>query len=145
MTDTNQSGKLSRRDAIVLFAGGPGLASVVGGTAAASLWFADGAQACQHAAGAPPVLATLAAEHFEPLVGTQFTVGAHPVTLSAVRRGSATPAQFREQFAVTFSAPRSLSIASEPIRVTHPAIGEHDLFVTEVGQGAGRALEICFT
>ena len=147
MTDTNQSGKLNRRDAIVLFAGGPALgvdtalASVFGGTTA-SLLFADGAQACGSSAGIPSALASLAAEHFEPLVGQEFTVGAHRVTLRAVHRGHLTPT--REQFAVAFSAPQAAPIALEPIGVAHPAIGRHDLLVTEVGEGAGRTLEICF-
>jgi hypothetical protein len=145
VTDTNRTGKLSRRDAVALFAGGPALgvdaalASVFGGTAGASLLFADGASACT-----PPPLAQLAPEHFEPLVGSEFTVGEHRVTLRAVRRGPALPAQFREQFAVTFDAPRAPSVASAPVRVAHPAIGRHDLLVTDVNQGADRALEICF-
>jgi hypothetical protein len=145
MTDTNRTGKLSRRDAVALFAGGPALgvdaalASVFGGTAGASLLFADGASACT-----PAALAQLAPEHFEPLVGNEFTVGEHRVTLRAVRRGPALPAQFREQFAVTFDAPQAPSVASAPVRVAHPAIGRHDLLVTDVNQGADRALEICF-
>jgi len=142
MTDTNQSGRLSRRDAIVLFAG-PALGAV-GGAAGASLLFADSAQACGSTASIPSTLADLAAEHFEPLVGTEFTIGAHPVTLRTVRRGRATPSRFREQFSITFSAPPAQSIAAEPVRVTHPTIGQHDLLVTEVMDGPDRALEICF-
>ncbi|HLH89866.1 MAG TPA: hypothetical protein VKX28_15545 [Xanthobacteraceae bacterium] len=145
MTDTNQSGRLSRRGAVTLFAGGPALAGMLGGTAAASLLFAGGVQACGSSAAFPSTPADLAAEHFEPLVGTQFTVGAHPVTLSEVRRGPAAPARFRQPFAITFSAPPAFSIASESVRVTHPAIGGHDLFVTEVMRGTSRALEICFS
>lgn len=145
MTDTNR-GKLSRRDAVALLAGGPALgvdtalASVFGGTAAGtSLLFATSASACT-----PSPLAQLAPEHFEPLVGEMFSVGEHRVTLRAVRRGPATPAQFREQFAVTFSTPQVPSIGGEPVRVAHPAIGGHDLFVAAVSQGADRSLEICF-
>lgn len=154
MTDTNDSGKLSRRDAMVLFAGAPALGAdaaltgVFGGTAGATLLFAGSAQACGSSAGLPTNLASLAAEHFEPLVGEEFTVGEHRVTLRAVHRGPASPAQYRAQFAVAFSVPQvasnPASIASEPIRVGHPAIGRHDLLVTEVGAGDSRALEICF-
>lgn len=100
---------------------------------------ANSASACT-----PSALAQLAPEHFEPLVGEAFSVGEHRVTLRAVRRGPATPAQFREQFAVTFSIPQSPSIGGEPVRVAHPAIGGHDLFVAAVSQGADRSLEICF-
>lgn len=154
MTDTNDSGKLSRRDAIVLFAGAPALGAdaaltgVFGGTAGASLFFVGSAQACGSSASFPSSLASLAAEHFEPLVGQDFVVGEHRVTLRAVHRGPATSAEFREPFAVAFSLPQSasnaVSIASAPIGVGHPAIGRHDLLVTAVGTGAGRALEICF-
>ena len=146
MTDTNQSGKPSRREAIALFAGGPALgvdaalASAFGGTAGASLLFADSAQAC----GMRASLADLAAEHFEPLVGQEFTVGAHRVTLRGVRRGPATPAQFRAQFALAFAAPQAAPMASDLMGVSHPAIGRHDLLVSAVGDAAGRSLEICF-
>ena len=86
----------------------------------------------------------MAPEHFEPLVGETFSVGEHRVTLRAIRLGPATPAQFRQQFAVTFSVPPARSLGLAPVRVAHPAIGGHDLFVTDVNQGADRSLEICF-
>jgi hypothetical protein len=151
MTEANQSSRFSRRNAIALFAAGTAfgadaaLARAFGSAPATATLrrnAADAARAC-----APPSdVASLAAEHFEPLLGEEFTVGGHRVTLRSVRRGPATPAHFRQQFAVVFAAPRELSLASEPTPVAHPAIGHHDLFVTQMVDGLDRgALEICFS
>jgi hypothetical protein len=101
--------------------------------------------AAQGAAGARHDLAKLAADHFEPLIGQTFTVGGNPVTLRNVHRGRTTRAQFRQQFAIVFDAPQNLSIRSETLPVSHPAVGGHDLLVTQVMDGLDRtALEICF-
>ncbi|HEY1542312.1 MAG TPA: hypothetical protein VGG01_07880 [Xanthobacteraceae bacterium] len=118
------------------------LASAVGGAAAATL-LCDGAHAGQSLTPAP-TLAKLAAEHFEPLKGQEFTVGGHRMRLHAIRRGPATPSHFRDQFAVTFSATQAVSIASGPVSVAHHAVGRHDLFVTEMPASPGCMLEICF-
>jgi Domain of unknown function (DUF6916) len=93
-------------------------------------------------------LSKLTAEHFEPLVGETFSVGSYRLTLRSVRRGLKTGSRFREQFAITFKAPRGreLPIRSELLAVAHPAIGRHDLLVTQVLDGAdGTALEVCFS
>ena len=90
-------------------------------------------------------LATLAAEHFEPLVGETFTIGEYQVTLRDVRRQKIR-SRFREQFSITFKVPRDLPIRSERLPVAHPAIGRHDLLVTQILDAAdGTALEICFS
>jgi hypothetical protein len=153
MSDTNGSGMISRRDAIGLFAATPALgadavlSNALRGTAlaGASVLSAGSAQACGYAA-APSELSQLAAGHFEPLVGETFMVGDAAVTLRDVRRGPETQPGFRQQFAMTFEAPPSLSIASDLSSVSHPAIGQYDLFVTElIESGRRKALEICFT
>jgi hypothetical protein len=153
MKDDNRSGMISRRGAIGLFAATPALGAdaVLANTlrasalAGASVLSVRAAQACGYAE-APSNLAQLAAEHFEPLVGETFVVGDTTVTLRDVRRGPETQPGFRQQFAVTFDAPRRLSISSDLASVSHPAIGQYDLFVTEAIDSADRkALEICFT
>jgi hypothetical protein len=92
-------------------------------------------------------LAKLAAGHFEQLVGESFTVGQYQVTLRQVRRRQhKSGARFREQFALVFKGPQALPIGSEVLPVTHPAIGQHGLLVTQtVGEINGTALEICFS
>jgi hypothetical protein len=91
-------------------------------------------------------LAKLAAEHFEPLVGETFTVGEFQLILRDVRRKQKMTSRFREQFAITFKAPRDLPIRSELVSVAHPAIGRHDLLVTQIFDDVdGTALEICFS
>jgi hypothetical protein len=153
MSDANRSDMISRRDAIGLFAATPALgadavlSNALRGTAlaGASVLSVGAAQACGYAE-APNDLAQLAAEHFEPLVGETFMVGDTTVTLRDVRRGPETRPGFRQQFAMTFDAPRSLSIASDLTSVSHPAIGQYDLFVTQVIEsGHRKALEIYFT
>jgi hypothetical protein len=153
MKDENRSGMISRRDAMGLFAATPALGANVAlsnalrGTAlaGASVLSAGVANACGYAA-APSELSQLAAEHFEPLVGDTFLVGDASVTLRDVRRGLPTQPGFRQQFAMTFDAPQTLSISSDIASLSHPAIGQHDLFVTEVIESADRkSLEICFS
>jgi hypothetical protein len=90
-------------------------------------------------------LANLAPEHFEPLIGDTFTIGAYQVTLRDVRRRGPTTSRFREQFALVFSLPHEVPIGSEVLPVSHPAIGQCDLLVTQViDEVQGTALEICF-
>jgi hypothetical protein len=149
MTDTNRAGLISRRDAIGLFAATPALGAnvaltgVFGGTAlaGASILGADVASAC---AGAAHGLSQLNVEHFEALVGDTFTVRGTPVRLRDIRRGPETG--FRQQFAMMFEVPPSVSIASGVAPVAHPAIGRHDLFVRQMNENATRkTLEICFS
>jgi hypothetical protein len=153
MSDTNRSGAITRRGAVGLFAATPALgadavlSNVLGGTAlaGASIVSAGAAQACGYAA-APNELSQLTAEHFEPLVGETFTVGNTAVTLRDVSRGPETMSGFRQQFAMTFDAPRNFSIASDLSAVSHPAIGQYDLSVIEVIESADRkALQIYFS
>jgi len=153
MREANTSSRFSRRNAIALFAAGTAfgaeaaLARAFGSPAAAGTSMLCGNPADADRAWTRPAdVGELAAEHFEPLLGEEFTVGGHAATLRSVRRGPATPSRFREQFAVVFDAPRELPIASEPTPVAHPAIGQHDLFVTQMVGGHDRsALEICFS
>lgn len=150
MEETNRPAGINRRDVIGLLTvtptlvSSPVLANTFGAAAqAASTAFADRARHRKLAASSAQHLARLAAEHFEPLVGDTFTIGEDKVTLSGVRRGHRS--RYRDQFAVVFSAPRNASVPLEPLSVSHPAIGQHDLLVTEVLDGGGRtALEICF-
>jgi hypothetical protein len=91
-------------------------------------------------------LANLASEHFEPLIGHTFTIGEHQVTLRGVHRRGRATSRFREQFALVFSLPHEVPIGSEVLPVSHPAIGECDLLVTQViDEAEGTALEICFS
>jgi hypothetical protein len=131
MTNTDRPNSISRRDTVALFA------------ATAAL----GAGAMPSGAfGGTTVtddLSQLSADHFEALVGDTFTIGGMTVTLRDVRRSHET--RFRQQFAVTFDAPQSMSIGTEPTRVSHPAIGQHDIFIAEVNDSDHRLLEICFS
>jgi hypothetical protein len=91
-------------------------------------------------------LASLAPEHFEPLIGHTFTIGEHQVTLRDVRRRARTTPRFREPFSLLFSLPHEVPISSELLPVSHPAIGRCDLLVTQViDEAEGAALEICFS
>jgi hypothetical protein len=153
MNGCNRATLISRRDAIRLLA--------AAGTLVAGLVLAGSLRGAAAAQGAVPRraaahlekglanmthdLAKLTAEHFEPLVGETFTIGEYQVTLRDVRRQTIR-SRFREQFSITFKVPRDLPIRSERLSVTHPAIGRHDLLVTQILDGAdGTALEICFS
>jgi hypothetical protein len=90
-------------------------------------------------------LASLAPEHFEPLIGHTFTIGDHQVTLRDVRRRGPTTPRFREPFSLLFSLPHQVPIGSEVLPVSHPGLGQCDLLVTQViDEVQGTALEICF-
>jgi hypothetical protein len=151
MKESNRPGNISRRDTIRLL---PMSATLVAGAVTAgaipsAAWAAvsapcgDAAHSGQRSADTTQDLAKLAAEHFEPLVGETFTIGDNEVTLRDVRHGPKTGSHFRQQFAVVFDAPPQLSIQPEPLPVSHPAIGRHDLLVSQIIDG--RALEICFS
>jgi hypothetical protein len=145
MNGSDRSTVISRRDATRLLAA---LAAVVtGAVAAGSLRGAAAHAGCAEKGSVTMTqdLAKLAAEHFEPLVGETFTIGDYQVTLRDVRRQKFR-SRFREQFSVTFKAPPDLPIRSERMPVSHPAIGRHELLVTQVLDAAdGTALEICFS
>ncbi|MGA3310824.1 MAG: hypothetical protein ABSD08_19765 [Xanthobacteraceae bacterium] len=153
MKKSNPLVTITRRDSIRLLAVTPAVASnaVLANLFSGAAWAAalmpgaDAAHLGQGSAGVPRNLAKLAAEHFEPLVGGSFTVGEDEVTLRNVRRRLNTGSRFREQFSVVFNAPRNSSILSETLPVSHPAIGRHDLLVTQILDGVdSTALEICF-
>ena len=146
---------VSRRDAIRLIAVTPASGAALAGAyplAAA----ADIVAPHANAAGVAPIaaklkpprgssLARLAAEHFEPLIGEQFTIGGHEVTLGEVRRGPKSGARFRQQFALTFKAAPHLPVDADIMPLSHPAIGRHEVHVTTIGGAGGTALEICFS
>lgn len=153
MKESDRPGHISRRDTIRLLPMSATLVAGAGAVTASSIpgaaWAAVSAS-CEttahsgrDSADTAQDLAKLAAEHFEPLVGETFTIGGNEVTLRGVRRGPKTGSRFREQFAVVFDAPQQPSIPSEPLLVSHPAIGRHDLLVSQIIDG--RALEICFS
>jgi hypothetical protein len=145
MIGPTRSTKISRRDASRLLAA---IATVVTGAAAASALRAAVADPGCLEKGAVTMtqdLATLAAEHFEPLIGETFTIGDHQVTLREVHRQKMR-SRLRQQFSLLFNAPRDLALRSESLPVSHPAIGRHELLVTQVLDGPdGTALEICFS
>lgn len=90
-------------------------------------------------------LAKLSAEHFDALIGERFAIGDQTLTLRSVRRGPETPSRFREQFSLTFDIPNGSAIRSEVLPVAHPAIGAHQLLVTQVMDSVHpTSLEICF-
>jgi hypothetical protein len=137
---------INRRDAIGLLAASPVIASPLGAAAWAGA-SGLGTDAVQHGQGPLRMAANsakLTAEHFEPLIGKTFAVGQHRLMLKKVRRGPKTASRFRQQFAIEFHAPQELTLADGPLSVSHPAIGRQQLLVTQVGKGAGRAVEICF-
>jgi hypothetical protein len=140
---------VSRRDAIRLIATTPAsgvvLATSLPAAASAKAIASAAAATGQHSLGSAAAgqsLADLAARHFEPLVGQTFSVAGEAATLTEVRRGLASRAPFRRQFALTFSAPRHGHVLSDIVPVSHPAIGCHDLHVTQIGSAK---LEICFS
>jgi hypothetical protein len=155
MKDRTGFTAVSRRDAIRLIAVTPASGAALAGAyplAAA----ADIAAPHANAAGAAPnaakltrphgpSLSELGAEHFEPLIGEQFTIGGHAATLGEVRRGPKSGARFRQQFALTFTAAPHPPIEADMLPLSHPAIGRHDLHVTRRNGKAGAELEICFS
>lgn len=133
---------VGRRDAIGLIAATVVADVVLAPPLHAAAW--SGAMS-SGAAAAVHDLAKLAAHHFEPLVGQSFTIGDNRTTLRSVHRGRNTGMGFRQQFAVVFDAPENLAMRSETLPVSHPAVGGHDLLVTQIIAGSDRsALEICF-
>lgn len=148
MNDKIGFAAVSRRDAIRLIAATPASGAVFAtslpGIASASRLpsarpFAHGSAATQ---GAMTGLADLAVKHFEPLVGETFSIGGERATLTEVRRGPESGAPFRQQFALTFRAPQHCSLPSDIVPVSHPALGRHDLHVTQFGAAT---LEVCFS
>ena len=140
---------VSRRDAIRFIAATPAsgavLAASLPGAASAKAITSAATATGQHSPGSAAArqgLADLAATHFEPLVGQTFSVAGEAATLTEVRHGPASRAPFRQQFALTFSAPRYGHVPSDIVPVSHPAIGRHDLHVTQI---RGAKLEICFS
>jgi hypothetical protein len=148
MTDKNEFAAISRREAIGIIAVTSASGAVLTGLhpvvtmAGASALGAPAAGVAQNAGEPERSLAKLAAEHFEPLIGEKFTIGGDEVTLSEIRHGPESGAQFRQQFALTFDTPRGLPVGGDIVPLSHPAIGRHELHVTGA---TGRALEICFS
>jgi hypothetical protein len=152
MTIQHRSTEASRRDALrVIAAVALAGAALVrpSSAAAAPVTRSRETNAVHIEKGQPDMtqdLATLAPEHFEPLVGQPFNVGPYQVVLRNVRRAGRTGSRFREQFALVFSLPQEVPIRSELLPVAHPAIGRYDLLVSQVvDESDGSALEICFS
>ena len=154
MNESKRQATISRRGAIRLLAATATLVACAvvtnpfrgAGLARARLPRGDAAHLGKGLATMTQDLAKLAADHFEPLVGETFTVGQYQLPLRAVRRSAKNGSRFREQFAIIFKAPRGLSMGSELLPVAHPAIGRHELLVTQVIDDIdGTALEICFS
>jgi hypothetical protein len=151
MASQYQDSGASRRDALRLIAVALAGAALVRMPSAAAGPATRGLEtnAVHSERGQPDMtqdLAKLAPEHFEPLVGQSFNVGAYQVVLRNVRRAGRNAPRFREQFALVFSLPHAVPIRSELLPVAHPAIGQYDLLVTQVIDGIdGSALEICFS
>jgi hypothetical protein len=151
MTEKNGFAAVSRRDAIRLIAATPAsgavLATSLPGMASATTLASAGEAAARlshrSAAVMPGAtgLAGLAATHFDPLVGQTFSIGDGRATLTEVRRGPVSGARFRQQFALTFSALQH-PMQSGILPVSHPAVGRHELHVTQIGR---TGLEICFS
>jgi hypothetical protein len=146
MTEADKTSAIGRRDALGLIA-----ATVVADVAlsfparAAALSAQAGAGATAASSRAVSDLAKLTAEHFEPLVGQTFVVGANSLTLQKVRRGRNSGAEFRQQFGIVFHAPQPLPFHSQTMQVSHPALGRHDLLATQIGNGFDPGkVEICF-
>jgi hypothetical protein len=154
MNEANRCATINRRDMIHLFAATAAvvagaavtksfLTSIVGG---APMPASDAAHPGKGLATMTQDLATLAPEHFEPLVGETFNIGEFQVTLKGVRRNHNSGGRFRQQFALTFTAPSGVPIRSEVLPVAHPTLGRHDLLVTQIVDAVdGTALEICFS
>jgi hypothetical protein len=148
ITDKNQFAAISRRDAIGVIALTSASGAVLTGShpvvtmAGASALGAPAAGIAQNADEPTRSLAKLAAEHFQPLIGEKFIIGGDEVTLSGVRHGPESGAQFRRQFALTFDTPRGLPTGDDIMPLSHPAIGRHELHVTGA---TGRTLELCFS
>ncbi len=147
MTIQHRSRETSRRGALRLI-GAAALAGAVllrpRSAAATPAACSREANAVHSEKGQPDMTrsAKLAPEHFEPLVGQSFDVGPYQVVLRDVRRAGRGGSRFREQFALVFSLPQEVPIRSELLSVAHPAIGQHDLLVTQIIDGSdGSALE----
>jgi hypothetical protein len=135
---------LSRRDVHRLFAAAIGAAAIPSGAAAAAVPV-DVQSANKGSIAMTTDLRELTADHFEALVGETFVVDGQPTRLRAVRRGPAGVGRFRQQFALSFATPAGMTIRSDVVPVSHPAIGRHDLLVTQViDHTEPTALEICF-
>jgi len=144
MSSKSRFATISRRDAIRLFATTPASGAVLASSFPIAAVSAAEAvdRAAYPSAGTAASLVKLSAQHFESLVGQQFTIGDDQVMLKSVRRGPESGAGFRQQFALVFAAPRDCPLQSDVLPVSHPAIGRHELHVAQVG---GAALEICFS
>lgn len=148
MNEKSGFAAVSRRDAIRLIAATPtsgavfatSLTGVAGSATSASAEAAAG-QLQHNSTAAIESLAKLTATHFEPLVGETFSIGGDRATLTEVRRGPASGAPFRQQFALTFTAPQR-PMRADVLAVSHPAIGRHNLHVAQIGRAY---LEICFS
>lgn len=69
---------------------------------------------------------------FEGLVGELFRIGSFDVELKEVLIGPETPPRFRNQFSLLFRYPDGFPQDTGMMKVSHPRIGTHDMFVNKV-------------
>jgi len=97
-----------------------------------------------------PDLGSVTPDHFEPVKGQAFqarpaTAGAQfPLVLAGIRRRSGPPG-FREPFSLEFLGPRPPVYGQGVYRLSHPQLGNLDVFLVPVGASdAGVAYEVSF-
>lgn len=89
-------------------------------------------------------LESLAAAHFEPLLGSSFELRLELVEVRLL--GHRRPEASREPFALTFRGPANWRLPQGIHCFGHPQTGSLEIFVTQVGDGPGGSLfEAIFT
>jgi hypothetical protein len=137
--------EFNRRDVICMLAAGAVGVVGIASTAEAAVPHGHRRHSTKGSIAMTKELGEFTIEHFETLVGENFVINGQEARLLTVRRGLATPARFREPFSLSFATPAGTTIRSEVVPVFHPAIGRHDLLVTQViDSEQPTALEICF-
>ena len=98
----------------------------------------------------PPSLASMRADHFEPVRGQVFEArapaAAEPfaLVLGAVRRRTGPPG-FREPFSLEFLGPQTPAHGQGLYCLSHPRLGDFDVFVVPTGASeAGTSYEVSF-
>ena len=78
------------------------------------------------------MLEDITADTFRPHVGTEFAVEGGPLVLAAIREPGAAPSpELRAPFALEFSG--DVELAQQIHRLTHPALGELEIFLVRTG------------
>lgn len=94
-----------------------------------------------------PPLDQLTCELFSPLVGQVFQCGGVELILkSATRLGHQREGATREPFSLLFGGPRGLRAEQGIYRLSNPATGELEIFITQLSDGLqGSEFEAIFT